>query len=561
MSGVLHAGLLDLVGQTPLYTLVGPPGTGKTTRLTGMVHDAVDAGWEVLIASLTKTAAREVAGRQLPIHEHRIGTLHAHAYRALGGVNIAEGKEGLQSWSDWVKDHGLPYGWELSGGRPPSPDEPKDGEIGSADSDERTEGDALYEQIGVLRSRLTPEESWPVSLRAFFQAWREWKNEALFTDFEDLIERCAVEDVPPAIPFDALYVDEAQDLSASEIRLCATWARHARAFVVVGDPRQALYQWRGSDPELFGELIRTSKKTDVLRQSYRVPRAVHGAAVSWVSQLRDGIDAEYLPTSDDGGIQRSAVTLRRPEIAVQDVESALERGESTMLLAACSYQLRPLISVLRARGIPFHNPYRVARGDWNPLARPHSPTSAAGRLVAFSRVDTDVWADEARPWTAKELAGWTDALPADMFVRGGKTAIKKAAAEKNGAGMTLERFAEYVPSRETLAAMLYGDLRWYRDHMVPKAAKGSAFALSIADRQGVRALLETPKTIVGTCHSVKGGEADCVYLWPDLSPSGYADWCDSTTRGQIVRQMYVGMTRARRSLVLGGASGGTAVTW
>lgn len=550
--------LIHLIGQTPLYTLVGPPGTGKTTRLAKLVRDAVDADWQVLIASLTKTAAREVAGRHLPIHDHRIGTLHAHAYRALGGgINIAEDKRGITSWGEWVQEHGLPYGWQLSGGAAPSPDEPKDA---PSFADERTDGDDIYGQIGIWRSRLAPSDVWPLSHQAFFKAWCEWKAESDFTDFEDLIEKCALEDIAPTFETDALYVDEAQDLSASEIRLCATWARRVRAFVVVGDPRQCLYEWRGSDPNLFGELIRASKKTDVLRQSYRVPRAVHGAAALWVEQLRDGIDAAYLPTDAEGGLERNGLNLRRADLIADEIADVAKSGQTVMTLTSCSYLLRPVIAALRQRGIPFHNPYRTKRGDWNPLRSPESPTSAAGRLVAFSRVDTDVWGGEARFWTSKEIQGWADALPADMFVRGGKTAIKRAAG-KDGTTLTPEDLAALVPSHDVLEAMFFGRLDWYRDHMVPKAAKGSEFAMKVTERTGVRSLFDTPKVITGTCHSVKGGEADRVYLWPDLSPSGYDDWCSSDTRGQNVRMFYVGMTRAKQSLVLCGPSSARAVTW
>lgn len=567
--------LIQLARQTPLYTLVGPPGTGKTTRLKKLVEQAVAAGWQVLIASLTKTAAREVAGRQLPVDDSRIGTLHAHAYRALGGrLEIAEGKIGLKAWTEWVEAKGLPDDWALSGGRAPSPDEPKEQETST--SEERTRGDEVFGEIGVLRSRLTPLDLWPSTARAFFSAWCEWKRDGGFTDFEDLIERCAEENIPPAVPFDALYIDECQDLSASEVRLCATWARMARAFVMVGDPRQCLYEWRGSDPELFGALIGASKKTDVLRQSWRVPERVHRTAVEWVEQLRDGLDVEYLPRrtvlgTDDrgetilgdpvaGALDRTGLSIRSAELFVQEIEDVISTGQTAMCLTTCSYMLGPLLAVLRQRGVPFHNPYRVARGDWNPLVRPTSPTSAAGRLVAFSRVDTDVWGDEARFWTPKELAGWTDALPADMFTRGGKTAIKRA-AEQNGQAFTPEDLAALVPGEGVLEAMFYGRLDWYREHMVPKALKGSTFALEVADRRGVKTLLETPKVVAGTCHSVKGGEAGRVYLWPDLSPSGYGTWCSAETSGQVVRQLYVGMTRAKESLVLCGASGSRSVVW
>lgn len=559
MSTTIDA-LMQIAAERPLYTLIGPPGTGKTTTLAAKVEDAVAAGWQVLIASLTKTAAREVAGRRLPLHESRIGTLHSHAFRALGGhVAIAEGKEGLSSWAAHVEDRGLPPEWTLSGGRAPSPDEPKDAEIGG-DGDERTKGDDLLEEVGVLRSRLAPFEVWPVSARAFFTAWCDWKREQGFLDFEDLIERCATENVPPAMDVDALYADEVQDFSASEWRLLLAWSRYVRALVVVGDPRQCLYEWRGSSPALFGELVHASKKVEVLRQSYRVPKTVHAEATAWVEQLQDGLDAEYLPVDRTGDVSRANLSLRRAEFVVEDVEDDLAAGRDVMLLTACSYMLRPVLAVLRNRGVPFSNKYRPARGDWNPLGRASSPTSSAGRIVGFSRVNADVWGAEHDFWTPKELLGWTDPLPADLFVRGAKAAIKRAASA-DGRPLSLEDFAALVPSDEALAAMLHGDLAWYRGHLRPVFRTSMAFAFEVAERRGLPALTTPPRVTVGTMHSVKGGEGTRVYLWPDLSPSGFATWCNSETRGQVIRQVYVGMTRAKQSLVLCGASSPRSVTW
>jgi superfamily I DNA/RNA helicase len=164
----------------------------------------------------------------------------------------------------------------------------------------------------VLRSRLTPVDLWPMLTASVLQRLVRVEAERGFTDFEDLIERCAEEHIPPAVPFDALYVDECQDLSASEVRLCATWAQMARAFVMVGDPRQCLYEWRGSDPDLFGELIRASKKSDVLRQSWRVPARFTLRLSPGSAQLQDGIDAEYLPKDEvTAACCRLRLSLRR----------------------------------------------------------------------------------------------------------------------------------------------------------------------------------------------------------------------------------------------------------
>ena len=73
----------------------------------------------------------------------------------------------------------------------------------------------------------------------------------------------------------------------------------------------------------------------------------------------------------------------------------------------------------------------------------------------------------------------------------------------------------------------------------------------MALRGGIGALKSAPQVILGTGHSVKGGEADVVYFLPDLSASGSRQWEGSRQqRDAIVRLAYVMMTRARETLVI-----------
>jgi superfamily I DNA/RNA helicase len=77
----------------------------------------------------------------------------------------------------------------------------------------------------------------------------------------------------------------------------------------------------------------------------------------------------------------------------------------------------------------------------------------------------------------------------------------------------------------------------------------------VVRNRGAQALMELPKVTIGTVHSVKGGEADVVYLMPDLSTAGMREWDQpGLPRDSVVRLMYVGMTRAREELVVCDAS-------
>ena len=67
--------------------------------------------------------------------------------------------------------------------------------------------------------------------------------------------------------------------------------------------------------------------------------------------------------------------------------------------------------------------------------------------------------------------------------------------------------------------------------------------------------------IVGTIHSVKGGEADVVYLFPDLSQAGAAQYERSgAPHDSVIRLFYVGATRARETLYICQRETGMAVT-
>ena len=82
-----------------------------------------------------------------------------------------------------------------------------------------------------------------------------------------------------------------------------------------------------------------------------------------------------------------------------------------------------------------------------------------------------------------------------------------------------------------------------------------------SSRRGPQALLETPKVVVGTVHSVKGGQADVVYLFPDLSQAGDAQYArGGVASDSVIRQFYVGVTRAREKLYICQAESGMRIS-
>jgi superfamily I DNA/RNA helicase len=118
---------------------------------------------------------------------------------------------------------------------------------------------------------------------------------------------------------------------------------------------------------------------------------------------------------------------------------------------------------------------------------------------------------------------------------------------------------------ESRMAALDGDYRalldWWRAWVNADIRKRVQFPAEVAARRGPQALLDTPQVVVGTIHSVMGGQADVVYLFPDLSRAGDAQYNrGGAARDSVIRVFYVGLTRARETLYICHRETGMAVT-
>lgn len=234
-----------------------------------------------------------------------------------------------------------------------------------------------------------------------------------------------------------------------------------------------------------------------------------------------------------------------------------------MLLGSCSYILQRILAVLRKEAIPFHNPYRKSNGFWNPR-RTHSRKSAANRIQALLVAHPGI-GDGHRVWRGDELALWTEWLPHGIFTDTGPEVVAALPPMKSVTREILEAIfqphvlpAIFAALRASSPAAL---LHWWGDCISPEYRKRIQFPGNVANRRGGQSLVDTPQVIVGTIHSVKGGEADVVYLSPDLSPAGDDQYRrGGPQRDSVIRQFYVGATRARETLYLCSPDSGSAIS-
>lgn len=518
------------------HRVYGPPGTGKTTYLTGLVEQASQffGGGGVMVASYTTAAASEVSRRAQGIPEDNVGTLHKFCYNAIGRPPVVEGKGKLiKDWNTFCP------AFEMSA--PGCRDINSGIEYGESN----TLGDTLLAQTTVLRNRMIPREAWPQNAKAFYEAWKSFKASVAGIDYTDMLE-LALSDChcAPNMPR-IIFVDEAQDCTALQFAVLKQWAQETEKLIMVGDDDQCIYQFAGATPEAFavGEIGPNDRLLD---QSYRVPYAVWEHATDWISKAPDRVEKDYLPkrSPDPGFVKRCPYNWKQGEKIVDLIEKTITRYENVMVIGSCSYMIEPVKKALQDAGLPFHNPYRYIRADWNPL-KLTTGTTFAQRLAAFLKPQIN-----KQSWGPTDIKAWSECLKADGVFNHG---FKKKLNEEDFTRTPIHKIIIDFFTDEAREHIVNLDLAWWKENLVnEEAQRKAAFPLKVVDRFGdvfLDADEVPPSVTIGTIHSVKGGEADVVIIFPDLSQEGMQEWTGKG-RSAIRRLMYVGITRAKQGVFI-----------
>jgi len=534
--------------MTKIFRILGPPGTGKTTYLTKEIKTVTEkyGAHNVIVSSFTKAAAAELAGKNMSLKK-QIGTLHSHAYRSIGSIYGVAAGECLNDFNKQFPQYSL-------GGTKGSED------VGSSRPG-LTPGDDLQSRMNIYRARLIPVDHWAPSVQAFHKAWTTWKEDNTLVDFSDMIEKALLEvKTAPGNP-EVMFVDEAQDNTPLEMALIRKWAEHTEYTVMAGDDDQCLYSFLGATPRTL--MDGQFDYTKILDQSWRIPRLVQAKAEDWIKKVRERVEKEYNPRDFEGEVIRSRVTLKNTHLLMRKIQDDLDNNMSVMILTTCSYMLHPILKELRKNGIAFSNKYRTEEGAWNPL----KSGGTAGALSDFLLPCRDVHGTNARIWTPKELERTVAMLrSSEVLTRGVKAGYKEMFTDKEwNEDMTVDQMISVFPLETSSFWGIMNNpdkdvmLKWVLDNMLGSKINGARFPMKILEKYGT--IPRDPQVTVGTIHSVKGGQSDSIYLFPDLSTRGALSYSKrGEEKDSVIRAFYVGMTRAKKKLTLCQGQG-YAVRW
>ncbi len=316
---------------------------------------------------------------------------------------------------------------------------------------------------------------------------------------------------------DQAFFDEAQDASAVEFELLKEWASHAEEVYIFGDDLQAIYEWRGGTVEGFLEF---SDDIRVLEKSWRLPSEIVKFARKIEGRVAVKHERIFEPREQGGVVLRHAGGFR-------DVTWLNHIEGETMIMATTNRMVSRIVQVLKEKLIPFHNPWRVTNGQWNPLGRREGAVMPVDRIEAYVNP----------PWSWADLYMWAE--PLNCIVRGKKKLLKQRKGDAKNM-VPVDDLKDIIEDFAWQDIMSLSPMNWIK-HLGNRVRTQSiiyAAKLYEAGRQNM------DRVIVGTVHSLKGSEADTVIIFPDLSINS------SPVADDSARVMYVGCTRARAKLVL-----------
>ena len=354
--------------ETPRL-LLAVPGSGKTTvlvsRVAAQLYSGIPAG-KILNITFSRESARDMAARFSRLFPEctlpRFSTVHSLCYSILARYAAENGRIVPTLTGS---DNAPTSSQLLREAIRRSDREDKDAFI-----DEEDIADALS-CIGLIKNRmLSRSEMGNVpcvlsGLPELYDGYEAVKSEKGLMDYDDILLYALtfLRRLPGILShFRALYpyinVDEAQDISKTQLEVIRLLSPEGRRLFMVGDEDQSIYGFRGAFPEgiLSFEKLFPGGKIFRMEDNFRTRPEILSHCERFIRLNRERYDKSLRPTRDAREKTVFSFRPQNPERAMERIlsaVSALTPGETLGILYRNNLSAFPAADLLLQAGVPF----------------------------------------------------------------------------------------------------------------------------------------------------------------------------------------------------------------
>ena len=485
--------------------ILGPPGTGKTTTLLNLVDQFIQQGIrpkQIGYFSFTRKAAREAATRaaekfgldaEKDLENFR--TLHSYAFSRL-----AMSKEKMMTAENY-REFGKLVGIPIKTGKYSEDDGTfnSDNEYLTIMNTARVKRMDLLEYYDSRQNILDIERD---TLYLLSEELKRYKKEKGLKDFTDLLEDFIAQETKQS--FEALFIDEAQDLSLIQWEMVRSLWVNAKKTYIAGDDDQAIFKWAGADVDHFIALKEEVNNIKVLDQSYRIPGGpIHELSQKIISKIDNRFDKDYKPRAEHGILRRYS-----------DVTQVNMSKGNWLVLSSANHFLDDVKDLCELQGW-----YYQHRG---------SNSVPLKLLIALNN-----W----EKWRKGDIALGTIEIKNIYQYLGDKVLVGFRS------GKTLHSDKKYlIRDCQAEHGLVTTDV-WYEAFDGLDTITENYIRNMRANGEQIN---KNPRIIMSTIHGAKGGEADKVLLMQDLTNAALETF--SHDPDELHRLFYTGATRAKREL-------------
>ena len=412
-------------------------------------------------------------------------------------------------------------------------------------------------------------------LKQLHEDYRRLKRESRVMDFNDLLTFAhrALTIVPPLLQryrdaYDYIQIDEAQDTSPIQQRICDQLAGPGGNLFLVGDEDQSIYGFRGAAPDYLMNFEHTHPGARVLymETNYRsCPEVVD--AGSRIIQYNTNRRRKHMTAASSGRGVVESCALR--DWSAQGAEvarraQALPGGSTLGVLCRNNDSLPALTAALKRGGVPF----TVSRKDGKPPLFSHYTLRNLRSLIrlSYNPCDGEAFYDlrnrirrDIPPFIAKQVRdsgeNVFEQLADRLRLAGSDLAALERKAQKVAAYKTMRAYPAVCAMVEDFHLDNHGAARAKTDALMTLAMDAETLDHFTARLDELELLFDTDpprggNVFLTTIHAAKGLEYDEVILADVRQGILPADDADDTPeqRAELeeeTRLMYVALTRAR----------------